>query len=468
MALMASSPQYAFNRSAVFEPFFAGLFLVNLLMVLRLRRRPGFLLLLGFIMGFTLVHKETTLLLLVLTAWTLAREQAAPRDAGRLIGAWLGGLLLGMLPLIVENVRCHTAEGMSLLPYLGFRGAQLKQALTQPMVQTIPAGELTRDLGEILLARLSFQTLGEVAAGAAITLGPVVLTGAFPILYLLVNGPRERARRLGMLLGLCVPMFGLLYWKGGDSAEALQFLLPFGAVYAVPFWIRLGRTWIETWRNGRWRRPRALYLHLLVAFNVLWMGGLLLSTTRVLSDLPDVAAWARSRDDPGPAGPLIEQVLDLRRQGALDSILVCEDCLGSRSTTLLRLAEAGVFVVHADVRYTVFNRLEQGRNQVLEQTLRLLPHQQTMDMRLEGSRPPAPLRAREHLLVHGWSKRMNGFLQSRAKTLGRCIEVLSVHPAEPLALLRLHREACLELATMDGVLPTDDAIAPDPPHRHTR
>lgn len=457
LVLMAPDSRYSFNSSAVFELVFAGLFLANLLMVLRLRRRPGYLLVLGVVTGFTLVHKETNLLNVVLAAWVLGRERTTPRDAGRLVGAWLAGLLLGMAPLILEQVRCGATEGMALLPYLGFRGRQLATELTQPIVQTLPAEVLARDLVDIVLARLSFQTVGEVAIGAVAALAPAVLTGAFPALFLMVNGPRERAARLGVLLALCVPLYGLIWWKGGDSAEALQVLLPFGFVYAVPYLARLGRTWAATWRNGKWRTPRALYLHLLVGFNLVWMAGMVPPLARAVSALPDEVRWLGTRTEtvPGQDSALHGIVADLQERGALSSVLVCEGCWTQRTIPLLRLADAGVFVVDLDVRYQLADRLFLGETRVLAEVLHLLPHRQTMDMRLAGRRPDPPTRELEHLLIAGIPDHLRAFLNNPPPALAECIDVLDARPGhDGWVLLRLHRRACLDLASpMDAGSP---------------
>lgn len=453
LAVVALYPDFQFNRTGVFETLFSMLFYINLLLIITLRKTAGYVAVVGLVTGIGVLQKEINVINFLLCLLVLSRPTTDSRSVARLHAAFLAGFLAGISPLLLQFGRCGTTEGFGLLPYLGLRGHELRTRMTQTLVQVASVSEFPHDVPGILLSRLCFQTVGEVAAGAVRALGPVVLTGLFPVLYILVNTPREKAVVIGALVVICAIMYGFTYWKGGDTAEALQVLLPYGFVYACPFMARLWRTWMGSWRNGRWRSSRGIYLHVILAFNVSFLVLLLTGAGETLSSVPSgierVKAMSNRSRPSSLLASTLENIGDGRHPG---SVLLCEGCKDRRSPALMDLADAGFHVVDLDARFHLFEDLRTGRTGSLESLFTLIPHQERMDMRLPRSGPVVrePPQSVALLVAHDRG-RPREFIRRNADALESCIETLHDDPEDDLLLLRFHREPCLTFARFKGL-----------------
>lgn len=434
-----------FPRSALFEPFFALLFLVNLRMLLSPSRSPSFWLALGLVTGFTWMHKEMNLLNLALGVLVLARGPEPPRTLIRLAAAWAIGAGIGALPYWLRVMRCGESEGLNLLPLLALRGAEWATTMTQSLAHLVSREDLPSDLASILWNRWSLQTLGEVIEGAVRSMGPLVLTFLCPVVWFALHLPREQFRRLTWLLVMTAGVLGFTWWKGGDSAEALPLLLPFGVTASWPFLRDLGTGWIDSFPRGTWRRLRSLPIHLLVLAQVLAVACWAPRMLRTLSSFPAIARWVANRA-PDHSG-LLETVEGLRRQGVLGDVLVCQGCKDRLDPLFWELADRGVFVVDLDARFHLLEALEQGRWEALEQTLVLIPHQASKRMRPRDPDPfgPGGAPARESLLLSDPDGHREDLLRERLRWLRPCLDIEADSRDTGFLLLRLEVSACRDL-----------------------
>lgn len=433
-----------FPRSALFEPVFALLFLVNLRMLLSPNRSPSFWLALGLVTGFTWMHKEMNLLNLALGVLVLARGPEPPRTLVRLAVTWALGVGIGALPYWLRVARCGESEGLNLLPLLALRGAEWSATMTQSLAHLVPREDLPSNLASILWNRWSLQTLGEVIEGASRSMGPVVLTFCCPVVWFGLHLPREQFRRLTWLLAMTAGVLGFTWWKGGDSAEALPLLLPFGMTASWPFLRGLGIGWIDSLRRGTWRRLRSLPVHLLVLAQVLAVACWAPRMLSTLSSFPAIVRWIGNRD-PDHFG-LLQAVEGLQRQGVLQDVLVCQGCKDRLDPLFWELADRGVFVVDLDARFLLLEALEQGRWEALDQALVLIPHQASKRMRPGDPDPfgPGGAPAREALLLSDPTGHRGALLRGRLRWLRPCLDIEAESRDTAFLLLRLEVSACRE------------------------
>ncbi len=120
---------------------------------------------------------------------------------------------------------------------------------------------------DVILNRLTFQTVGELLVGGTVALLPWCLT-VFPVPYLLANCSRERARTFLLFLLLAMGFYGLSFWKGGDSANPVYTTMAFGYVFCGPFLIRLVRAIATAVKQRRLFTGPGVSLLLMAGINV--------------------------------------------------------------------------------------------------------------------------------------------------------------------------------------------------------
>lgn len=357
-------PSHEFNSSAFSETFFALVFFANLLMLLHVRYTVPYFLSLGLVMGIGFVSKELNILNLCLMAFLLATAGLPRRRFCALAGAALLGFAVPTFFFTVSFLQCGVTEGLYHLPFVWFRGAELA-GMTQSNVGLLADQGREFPFAALVLRRLTFQTIGEVLYGAASRFGYYALVGVFPLAWMIANLPRRQLRILGVLVLLALPLYGVTFWKGGDSADPLYTMLPFGYIFSGPFLVRLGVRFATIVRRGDFLKPRALYIHGLVAANLLFLGSHLGAAWQVAQDArfidavtPQGISFAHEPDDTERA--IVRTLRERRAQGRIQDWFFLADCGGSDVHKPLTILAPELTMSTLDIRYSLLPAILDG------------------------------------------------------------------------------------------------------------
>ncbi len=435
-------PDLEYNRTGYFELAFGLLYLVGFLLVLHVRWSARWFFVLGLVTGVAFVEKELAILLVALAAIHLASSDLPVRRI-RTLALWaMAGFTIPMSLFAVLLLRCGATEGVAHLPVVWFRGVVLQTELTQTDVQTAMDWRGEFSLAEIVLRRLSFQTVGEIVVGAGGWFGRYALVGVFPVAYLVANLPAAHVRVIGVYLVLGFFLYGVTHWKGGDSSDPLYTMLPFGYVFAAPYFLRLVSTLRLHWRLRTWWTPRTLYLLVLLALNAWFFADLAAPVFRTARDLRHLSGFAASglQFEVKPGGQeteLKDLLVGLRDQGEVGRWLFLSACAPHEVPRSIVHSDLDRHLTLLDTRFEVLDALRRQDVPRIRQAFRVMTHSLSYD--LTGVRRILVLAC-----THGVGPDRPGQpLYSPGPWLGGCVQVLYAAPKDlGLVLFAFDLERC--------------------------
>lgn len=378
-----------YNRTGYFELAFALLYLVGFLVILHARWTARWAVASGFVTGVAFLQKELAILLVALVAYRLATSGLPCRRIGGLALRWAAAFTLPMGILATLLLRCGATEGVYHLPVVWFRGVVLQTEWTHLDVKTAIDQGQAFSVAEMVLRRLSFQTVGEVVVGALAWFGRYTMLGVFPVAYLIANLPAAHVRIIGVYLVLGFFLYGVTHWKGGDSSDPLYTMLPFGYVFAAPYLVRLVSRSVAVLRPPvRWS-ARNLYAPVLLAVNLWFLGYLaapVLHTVRDLRHLAGVSASGlRFEVEPeGREADLRDLVVRLRDQDEIGRWLFIASCPPHKVPRSLVHSDLDRNLTLLDVRFEILAALRNMDVSRIRQAFRIMTH--LLKYRLEGTR----------------------------------------------------------------------------------
>lgn len=382
-------PDLEYNRTGYFELAFALLYLAGFLLVLHARWTPRWALGSGFVTGVAFLEKELAILLVALVAYRLATSGLPLRRLRTLALGWGVGFTVPMTVFAMLLLRCGVTEGVYHLPVVWFRGVVLQTDLTQSDIETAIDQGRAFSFAEIILRRLSFQTVGEVVVGALGWFGRYTLLWVFPVAYLVANLPPAHVRVIGVYLLLGFFLYGLTHWKGGDSSDPLYTMLPFGYVFAAPYLVRLVSRFLDSLRSRAPWTPRTLYVPVLLALNVWFLADLAAPVLRTARDLRHLAGLSPSglRFEVEPTGreaELRDLVFRLRDEGDIGRWLFLGSCEPHKVPRSLVLSDLDRNLTLLDVRFEILDAVRRMDVPRIRQAFRVMAH--LLSYRLEGTR----------------------------------------------------------------------------------
>lgn len=368
--------RYDFNSSAFFETFFALLFFVNFLMLLHMRLTRGFAFATGLVNGVAFATKEIAVLNVAVLAWILATSGLDKRRFVAVAGSAVAGFAIASLFFFRSFLECGISEGLYHLPVAWFRGAQM-EVMGQARVYLLADQGVQFPFVDLVLRRLSFQTVGEILFGACRRFGLMTLTGVFPLAYLAANLPGSRMRAVWLFLVLGFPLYGITYWKGGDSADPLYTMLPFGFIYAAPFLVRVVSRLAESVRRGTLLRPRVVYLWLLLAVNVLFLASLVEPAATTARRARTIEGISRSgvtfsSELTAPQRAFIEFLEDLRREGRAEDWIFINACFGRDEVDFVMRSNVNMVFSQLDARFELLAAVLAGDRGRVREALDLM------------------------------------------------------------------------------------------------
>ncbi len=441
--LVTLDPAHEFNNSAYTETFFAVVFFVNLLMVLDIRFTIPWFLATGFVTGIGFISKELNVLNLALLAFVLATAGLSRRRFLALATAAIAAFTIPTAFFMVSFLECGVTEGLYHIPIAWFRGAEIA-GMTQSNVYLLADQGMAFPMAELILRRLSFQTVGEVFAGGLRQVGLFTLVGVFPVAWMVANFPRRKMRVIGFLLFLAFPLYGITFWKGGDSSDPLYTLLPFGYVFAGPFLVRLATRFAGIVKQRRFLERRSLYIHALVIVNLLFVGSYLKPAWQVARDTRFIKGFgsgglAFAHRPNEQERSLSTTLRGLQRDGQIGDWLFVTDCHDSDMPKILSVMEPGIFMNIIDIRYDLLPAIVYADHQRLQDAFDVMIRE--FDYSLEGVESLYVLACRE---TQPPSEQMGStLLDPGSSLLDGCAHVVQASPGrEGWILFAFPKESC--------------------------
>lgn len=282
---------YEYNQTGYFELGFALLYLIGLLLVLHARLSPISALFTGVSLGLAFAQKELALFLVAMYAFRLAASELALQEKAKVVLFAALGFSAPSAFIFNLLARCGATEGVYHVPIFWYRGILLQTELTQTDVKIGIDTQQVFPLWELILRRLSFQTIGELIYGGLHSFGFFCFVGVFPIPYMVANLKHVSALYAYLFLGFF--FYGLTYWKGGDSSDPLYTMLPFGYVYSVPYLICLTKLTVASVRKRLILKIRGIYPIALLALNVVFLAQQVPGLATTLKDLRHLSGLSR-------------------------------------------------------------------------------------------------------------------------------------------------------------------------------
>jgi len=180
--------------------------------------RPRLWPLAGLIAGMAGAVKGTGLLLVPVIPVALVAEGRVDRRSWPWLAIAIACAALPLLPaaVLVAQGTC-AIKGSDLLGLLPLHGPEALRAASSSSIPEFPGW------GASILARAGILTVGDIAAGIAMSMKPPQL---WILLVLAIAALRRRyaGAHAAALLAVVLPALGMLAWKGGDAARPFYLL----------------------------------------------------------------------------------------------------------------------------------------------------------------------------------------------------------------------------------------------------